>query len=79
MRLKEVIAAATAVRINGHLAGNIELWGKHAFQATWINGASHTYTDAQVNAAKFNNGAYIIDNDVVEFYVLTPLPAEYGQ
>ena len=74
MRLKECIAVATAVRINGHLAGNIERWGKHAFQATWNNGASHTYTDAQVNAAKFNNGTFIIDNDVVEFYILTPLP-----
>ena len=74
MRLKEVIAVATAVRVNGFLAGEIKLWCKHAFTTTWINGSSHTYTDAQVNAAKFNNGAYIIDNDVVEFYILTPLP-----
>ena len=76
MRLKEVIAVATAVRVNGFLAGNIELWGKHAFQATWINGSSHTYTDAHVNAAKHNNGAYIINDDVVEFYILSPLPTE---
>lgn len=76
MRLKEAIAVATAVRINGHLAGGISLWGNHAFQATWINGASHTYTDAHVNAAKFHNGSFIIDNDVVEFYTLNPLQIE---
>lgn len=74
MKIKEAIAVATAVRVNGVLANEIELWGEYNFSAKWINGSGHTYTKEMIDNAKFHQGAFIINNDVVEFYILSPLP-----
>jgi len=74
MKLKEAIAVADAVRVNGQLAGEIERWDDYAFTARWINGTSHTYSQGDIDCAKFYNGTFIIDNDVVEFFTLAPLP-----
>ena len=77
MELKKAIIAATAVKINGSLAGSYKLFEGSGFTAGWSNGASTTYIDKQIDDAKYFNGYFIIDNDLVEFFTLQPLNPTY--
>ena len=72
MELSKAMIAATAVKVNGSLAGKYRLVD-NGFQAEWSNGASCTYVGDSINDAKYYDGTFIISNDVVEFFTLTPL------
>jgi hypothetical protein len=74
MHLYQQIDNADIASIDGELGSDFTVAVvDHSFQVTWINGASFTFTKADVQDAQVFEDAFIIRNRFVRFYTLTQL------
>jgi hypothetical protein len=73
MHIYQQIDKADIASIDGELGSDFAVSDDHSFQVTWINGASFTFTKADVQDAQVFEDAFIIRNRFVRFFMLRQL------